>query len=63
MPEVRTLEVALEFLGRGAFQLDQFADDPTRNDAWVHGQATVKRGDKLALRLRDDGGFIARLTP
>ena len=59
----RALEVSLKFLGRGAYKLDQFADDPAKNDAWAHSQATMKRGDKLTINLRADGGFIARLTP
>jgi alpha-glucosidase len=55
--------VSLSFLGSGTYKLVQLADDPGNNGAMVRTEKTVTKGDTLTFPMRDDGGFVAWLTP
>ncbi|MEY4489106.1 MAG: hypothetical protein RIQ79_1614 [Verrucomicrobiota bacterium] len=59
----RTLSIAPGFLGAGEFALEQFADDATKPDGWVHTRRVLKAGDPITCELRADGGYVARLVP
>jgi len=62
----RTLKVPLNFLGRGPFTLNAFADgaDAARDPKQIAGStSTVRAGETLTLRLAPSGGYAARLKP
>lgn len=54
-------EIALTFLGAGAYRLVELADDSNRNDAFARAEKTVSNADTLNLRLRQDGGYVGWL--
>ena len=62
----RALRLPLNFLGRGEYQLTEYADglgadaDPKRIAASTR---KVKAGETLALKLAPSGGYAARLAP
>lgn len=58
----RTLPIALDFLGKGDYRVEQFADSPDGNDAWSQSQAAVTRKSVLSATMRPNGGFVARIT-
>jgi len=62
----RTLQLLLKFLGRGEYQLTEYADGPGA-DADPKQVATSKRrvraGETLTLRLAPSGGYAARIAP
>ncbi len=55
--------LALDFLGSGSYQLVEIADDPANNNAMVRSERTVKKGDKVDFKMREDGGYVAWLVP
>lgn len=57
-----TLPIDLKFLGKGDYQIEQFADTAERKDAYKASTNKVTRKDKFSIDLRANGGFIARLT-
>ena len=61
-PTARQLDLPLAFLASGEWKVDQFADDPSKNDAWLYKTFTTDATGTLACDLRADGGFVARLT-
>ena len=53
------------FLGAGRWDADIFADGPNSDrDAtdYVHQRRTVAAGEKLAVKIPSDGGYIVRFT-
>lgn len=62
----RRLEVALDFLPDGSFQVDSY-EDGVNADRWASDYRRVKRkatrATKLTLRLAEGGGFAARISP
>jgi alpha-glucosidase len=58
----RTFKVDLAFLGSGSYRIEDFADSKEQPDAWKPGQSTATARDKYAVDLRNDGGYVARLT-
>ena len=52
--EATTLDLPLDFLGRGKYQMIQLGDAPDRDDAWQREEKTVRRGDSVRL------GFASR---
>jgi alpha-glucosidase len=62
-PDTTTLDVSLNFLGRGKYQMTRLGDGPDRDDAWLREEKTVARGDTLHLVLRPSGGSVLELTP
>ena len=58
-----TLELPLDFLGRGEYRLTQLGDAPDRDDAWQRTERTVKRSDRVKIALCSGGGCVAQLNP
>lgn len=64
--EARTLRVPLNFLGRGAYRLDEFADGADASSEPTHLSVSASRaraGQTLSLRLAPSGGYAAQLKP
>ena len=61
--EATTLDLPLDFLGRGKFQMIQLGDAPDRTDAWQREEKVVTRKDQMHLSLRPGGGCVIELTP
>jgi alpha-glucosidase len=61
--EAPGFKIDLGFLGDGSYTIDRLADSPEKNDAFVRTKATVTAKDSVAVDLRKDGGFVARITP
>lgn len=61
--EATTLDLPLDFLGRGKYQMIQLGDAPDRGDAWQREERTVRRGDSVRLVLRPGGGCVSQLSP
>jgi alpha-glucosidase len=61
--EATTLDIPLNFLGRGKFQMTQLGDAPDRGDAWQREDKVVLRKDQFKLSLRPSGGCVAKLDP
>ena len=61
--EATTLDLPLDFLGRGKFQMTQLGDAPDRTDAWQREEKTVTRKDLVKLSLRPSGGAVIELKP
>ena len=61
--EATTLDLALNFLGRGKYKMIQLGDAPDRGDAWQREERTVRRGDSVRLVLRPGGGCVSQLSP
>ncbi|HEV7892907.1 MAG TPA: glycoside hydrolase family 97 protein [Pyrinomonadaceae bacterium] len=64
--EPRTLKVPLNFLGRGAYTLDAFADGADAASEPTHlsvSTSRVRAGQTLSLRLAPSGGYAAQLKP
>jgi alpha-glucosidase len=58
-----TLDIPLQFLGRGKFQMIQLGDAPDRTDAWQREEKSVTRKDSLKLTVRPSGGCVCQLIP
>jgi alpha-glucosidase len=64
--ETRTLEIKLDFLGSGKYQLVAFEDAP---DAAINAEKvlrttrTVSKGDVVKMRMAPGGGYAAWLEP
>jgi alpha-glucosidase len=61
--EPTALNFALDFLGRGKYQMIQLGDAPDRDDAWQRDEKVVKRGEKVSMTLRKGGGCVIELKP
>ena len=64
--KARTTEVDLSFLPEGSYTAEIYRDnDRTDTDATAYTceKRTVGRGDRLAIRMAPEGGFVIRLTP
>lgn len=64
--EPREIRVPLDFLGRGPYTLDAFADgaDAARDPKQLSGSTSVVGArETLTLRLAPSGGYAARLRP
>ncbi|HWC59265.1 MAG TPA: glycoside hydrolase family 97 catalytic domain-containing protein [Verrucomicrobiae bacterium] len=61
--DATTLELPLNFLGRGNYQMIQLGDGPDRDDAWHRDEKSAKRGDSVHLALRRAGGCVIQLIP
>jgi hypothetical protein len=59
----KTVNVALDFLPEGAFELNRIGDGKGPRDFAQVAPAKVGRGDKLMVELLPNGGFAARLAP
>jgi alpha-glucosidase len=62
-PDATTLDLPLNFLGRGQYQTIQLGDAPDRDDAWQREDKSAKRGDVVHLALRRGGGCVIELKP
>lgn len=61
--DVTTLDLPLNFLGRGQYKMIQLGDAPDRDDAWQRDEKSAKRGDFVHLALRRGGGCVIELKP
>lgn len=64
--EPRTLSVPLDFLGRGTYTLDAFADGADASSEPTHlsvAASNARAGQTLSLRLAPSGGYAAQLKP
>lgn len=61
--DATTLDLPLNFLGRGKYHMIQLGDAPDRDDAWQRVEKSAKRGDSVHLVLRRGGGCVIRLAP
>jgi alpha-glucosidase len=62
----REVDIPLSFLGRGAYRLRLWSDAPeTAQDPnrLARTTRTVRSGDRLAVRIAADGGFVAEIAP
>ncbi len=62
-PDSTTLDLPLDFLKRGKYQMIQLGDAPDRDDAWQRDEKTVQRSDHVQLTLRPSGGCVIELNP
>ena len=62
-PDATTLDLPLNFLGRGQYKMIQLGDAPDRDDAWQREEKSAKRGDFVHLALRRGGGCVIQLKP
>jgi alpha-glucosidase len=62
-PDASTLNLPLNFLGRGNYQMIQLGDAPDRDDAWQRDEKVVRRSDSVPLSLRRGGGCVIELNP
>jgi alpha-glucosidase len=61
--EATTLDLPLDFLGRGNYQMLQLGDAPDRTDAWQREEKVVTRKDSVKLSVRPSGGAVIKLSP
>jgi alpha-glucosidase len=64
--EPREIRVPLNFLGRGAYILDAFADGADASSEPTHlsiSTSSVRAGQTLSLSLAPSGGYAAQLRP
>lgn len=61
--EITTLDLPLEFLGRGKFQMIQLGDAPDRTDGWLREEKVVTRKDSAKLSMQPRGGVVIKLVP
>jgi alpha-glucosidase len=61
--EAKTLDLPLNFLGRGNYRMIQLGDAPDRDDAWQREEKAVTRKDRVKLSLRPGGGCVIELKP
>jgi alpha-glucosidase len=61
-PAARDIKVPLSFLGDGAYRAVLVRDSRDGPAAVRKESAVVKRGDTLAIDLREGGGFLARFS-
>jgi alpha-glucosidase len=61
--QATTLNLPLNFLGRGKYKMIQLGDAPDRDDAWQREEKTVRRGDSVHLVLRPGGGGVCQMSP
>jgi alpha-glucosidase len=61
--EATTLDLPLDFLGRGKYRMIQLGDAPDRDDGWQREGKNVQRGDSIHLVLRPGGGCVCQLSP
>ncbi len=60
--EATTLDLPLNFLGRGKYRMIQLGDVPDRDDAWQREEKIVQHGDSIHLVLRPGGGCVCQLS-
>jgi alpha-glucosidase len=61
--DATTLDLPLDFLGRGKYQMIQLGDAPDRDDAWQRDGKSVASRDSVHLALRRGGGCVIQLSP
>lgn len=61
--DARQLKISLDFLGKGKYAAQIFADDPENASSAKFVEETVKKGDELILDLASGGGCAVRLVP
>ena len=61
--ETTALNLPLDFLGRGKFQMIQLGDAPDRTDGWQREEKGVTGKDRVKLSLKPSGGCVIELSP
>lgn len=56
------VEISLDFLGEGEWKMRSLSDDFKKLDNWKAEDRKVKKGDKVKMVMRAQGGFAARIT-
>ena len=59
--DATSLQVPLNFLGKGSWKATELFDTATRPDAWDRKDTIATSGDHIQLNLATRGGFVARL--
>lgn len=60
--EAKTLSLNFSFLGHGTYKLETLSDSLEKPDAWQRQQGTATRASWYPFPMRENGGFVARLT-
>jgi alpha-glucosidase len=56
--DMKTLDISLDFLGKGAWQATKLFDVEGKPDDWNRQNGTVTKADHLKLQLSPRGGFV-----
>jgi alpha-glucosidase len=62
----RELDVPLDFLGRGSFQVETWSDGPETAEnpnLLVHEPRTVSAKDHVHVKLESGGGWVMKAKP
>ena len=56
--DAKTLDIPLDFLGKGAWQATKLFDVEGKPDDWNRQNGAVTKADRLKLQLSPRGGFV-----
>ena len=56
--EAATLDIPLDFLGRGSWEATQLFDTEGKPDEWNRQSGTVTKADHLKVHMCPRGGFV-----
>ena len=60
--DAKTLDVPLDFLGKGAWRATELFDVDGKPDGWNRQSATLTKAGRLKLQLSPRGGFVGYFT-
>ena len=60
--QARSLDVPLEFLGKGTWKATELSDVSEEPASWNREQKSVTATDHITIKLSSRGGFVARLS-
>lgn len=60
--EGKNINTPLSFLPSGSYTMNTYEDDPTRDDGIIIKEKKVNQSDRIEIKLRPKGGFVAKLT-
>ena len=56
------VDIPLDFLPKGAFKLESYEDDETRDDGVIKNVTNVTNSSHIKLTIRKAGGYAAKIT-
>ena len=59
--DATTLNLSLDFLGRGRWKMAQMRDIAGKTDGWTRQDSTVTKSARLSVNLSSRGGYVAWL--